>query len=120
MPTLTSPVGGGRRTLIAFLALACAPPPPQVDLDPARHVVRINQVGYLPASPKVAVLCSLDSVRVSTFSVETEDGRRVLGPADATAAPGFGPCVSTHRLDFSALREEGRYRIVALGARSPV
>ena len=119
MPALTSSLRRGLAPL-AFLAFACAPPPPQVRLDPARHVIRINQVGYLPASPKVAVLCSLDSSRVSSFSVETEDGRRVLGPLNAIAAPGFGPCVSTHRLDFSSLRDEGRYYIVALGARSPV
>src|SRR5688572_32488106 len=56
-------------------------------LDPNRHVIRINQVGYLPALPKVAVLCSLDPARVSEFTVETTDGRRVLGPLAAAAAP---------------------------------
>src|SRR5688572_33037164 len=88
-------------------------------LDPNRHVIRINQVGYLPALPKVAVLCSLDPARVSEFTVETTDGRRVLGPLAAAAAPAFGPCASTHRLDFSTLREEGQYRVVAAGVRSP-
>ena len=109
----------GRALLILALA-ACAATPPATPLDPARHVIRINQIGYLPASPKLAVLCSLDSARVSSFSVETEDGRRVLGPVSPAAAPGFGPCVTTHRLDFSTLREEGRYHIVAAGVRSPV
>ena len=109
------------RVLLLLLALvACATTPPVTQLDPARHVIRINQVGYLPASPKVAVLCSLDSARVSTFSVETEGGRRVVGPVNATPAPGFGPCVTTHRLDFSTLRDEGRYHIVAAGVRSPL
>ena len=105
---------------ITLLIAACAPSPPAVGLDPNRHAIRVNQVGYLPASPKVAVLCSLDSAHVREFAVEREDGRRVLGPLAAAAAPAFGPCASTHRLDFSALREEGRYRLVAAGVRSPV
>ena len=31
--------------------------------------IRVNQVGYLPDAPKVAVVCSLDSARISTFVV---------------------------------------------------
>ncbi|MGQ0713394.1 MAG: glycoside hydrolase family 9 protein [Gemmatimonadaceae bacterium] len=108
-----------RASLLLLTVLACATPIPNSRIDPGRHVIRINQVGYLPASPKVAVLCSLDSARITTFAVETEEGRRVLGPAQATPAPAFGPCVTTHRLDFSELRAEGRYRIVAGSVRSP-
>jgi hypothetical protein len=94
--------------------------PAPTRLDPSRHAIRINQVGYLPSASKVAVVCSLDSVRVRDFTVEATDGRRVLGPLMAVAAPGFGPCVSTHRLDFSAIRTEGDYRLVAAGVRSPI
>ena len=82
--------------------------------------IRINQVGYLPDAPKVAVACSLDSVRIATFIVQDERGRTVLGPHRAVRANGFGPCIVTHRLDFSALRKPGRYRVVAGDARSPV
>lgn len=104
---------------IVLVTGACASARSELQLDPSRHAIRINQVGYLPANPKVAVLCSLDTVRVQQFTVETDDGRRVLGPALAAAAPGFGPCASTHRLDFSAVRAEGRYRVVAGGVKSP-
>jgi hypothetical protein len=82
--------------------------------------VRINQVGYLPDAPKVAVACSLDSARIATFTVLDERGRTVLGPRRAVRATGFGPCVVTHLLDFSAVKRPGRYRIVAGGAQSPV
>lgn len=82
--------------------------------------VRINQVGYLPDAPKVAVACSLDSVRIASFVVQDEKGRTVLGPRPAVRANGFGPCVVTHRLDFTTLRKAGRYRIVAGDAQSPV
>ena len=104
----------------AVLATACTRTQTVSRLDPSRHAIRINQLGYLPANPKVAVVCSLDTVRVRDFTVETSDGRRVLGPLPAVASPGFGPCASTHRLDFSAVRTEGDYRIVAGGVRSPL
>lgn len=104
----------------ALLAIACAQVRPDVGLDPARHVIRVNQVGYLPASPKVAVLCSLDTVEVRDFRVETNAGERVVGPLPAMKAPSFGPCVSTHRLDFSQVRADGRYRLVTGGVRSPL
>ncbi|HJU67564.1 MAG TPA: glycoside hydrolase family 9 protein [Gemmatimonadaceae bacterium] len=105
---------------LTLLVAACAQARPATALDPNRHAIRINQVGYLPAQSKVAVVCSLDTVRIRDFTVETSDGRRVLGPLPAVAAPGFGPCASTHRLDFSAVRAEGRYRLVAGGVRSPL
>jgi endoglucanase len=105
---------------LALLVFACVPTRVDVRVDPNRHAIRVNQVGYLPSNPKVAVLCSLDTARVRDFAVETEDGRRVLGPLAASTAAPFGPCVSTHRLDFSALRKEGRYRVVAAGVRSPL
>ncbi len=81
--------------------------------------IRVNQVGYLPGAPKVAIACSLDSARVDQFELRDERGRTVFGPHRAEPAPGFGPCVVTHRLDFSALRRPGRYRIVAGAFMSP-
>ncbi len=105
---------------VVLLAVACAQVRPEPGLDPARHVIRVNQIGYLPASPKVAVLCSLDRVEVREFTVETSAGQRLLGPLPAVGAPAFGPCASTHRLDFSDVRGEGEYRLVAAGVRSPV
>jgi hypothetical protein len=89
---------------LALLALAAAD---------SSSFVRINQLGYLPDAPKVAVVCSLDSARVTTFTVEDERGRAVLGPLRALPAGAFGPCLTTHRLDFSALQRTGRYRVIA-------
>lgn len=63
--------------------------------------IRVNQVGYLPDAPKIAVICSLDSARFQTFTVRNERGRVVLGPKRAVASGGFGPCATTHRLDFT-------------------
>jgi hypothetical protein len=87
--------------------------------DTATSYIRINQVGYLPESRKVAVICSLQPRQFRQFSVVDERGRRVLGPERAQADRPFGPCLATHRLDFSRLRAEGTYRIVAEGVTSP-
>jgi endoglucanase len=87
-----------------------------------RVVVRVNQVGYLPDAPKVAVACALDfalrgqSVR---FSVRDTNGRVVVPERLARPSGGFGPCRETWRFDFSALRASGRYVVVTGGAESP-
>ncbi|MFL5576321.1 MAG: glycoside hydrolase family 9 protein [Gemmatimonadaceae bacterium] len=106
-------------SLVAALAASVA-------IDPAdsTRFIRVNQVGYLPDAPKVAVLCALDSadagLRGATFVVrDAATGRVVLGPRRATSGGGFGPCAATLRLDFSAVRAPGRYVVETGGARSP-
>ncbi|MGI8617508.1 MAG: glycoside hydrolase family 9 protein [Gemmatimonadaceae bacterium] len=79
--------------------------------------IRTNQVGYLPDSPKIAVICSLDSASFSTFEVLDARNRCVLCGA-AQPAGSFAACRSTFRLDFSALRRKGTYRIIAGGIES--
>ena len=81
--------------------------------------IRVNQVGYLPDAPKVAVVCSLDSAAFDTFKVVDARGRTMLGPAPAVATGSFAACRSTFRLDFTKLRKEGIYTIVAGSVRSP-
>ncbi|HEX2601222.1 MAG TPA: glycoside hydrolase family 9 protein [Gemmatimonadaceae bacterium] len=80
--------------------------------------IRVNQLGYLPDAPKVAVLCSLTPVEVRDFTVEDAGGRRVLQRV-ATAAKPFGPCVANYRLDFSTLKTPGDYHISAASVTSP-
>ena len=75
-------------------------------------VIRVNQLGYLPDAPKVAVLCALENVDVRIFTVIRNDSTVVLR-RPALAAKPFGPCVVAYRLDFSEIRVEGSYRIVA-------
>ena len=85
-------------------------------------VIRVNQVGYLPDAPKVAVACGLDSARVTrvtpTFVVRDARGRTVYGPRKVVSSGAFGPCKRTWRLDFSELRKPGRYRLAAFGVNS--
>ena len=81
--------------------------------------IRVNYVGYLPDAPKVAVACALSDVAVSEFTVVDTRGKRVFGPARAVDGGAFGPCVRAYRLDFSRLRAEGNYVVVANGVASP-
>jgi hypothetical protein len=75
--------------------------------------IRVNQVGYLPDAPKVAVLCSLDSTVAGNFRVLDDRGRVVFGPRKISSDGSFGPCRVTQRLDFSSIRKAGRYSILA-------
>ncbi|MEX2110290.1 MAG: glycoside hydrolase family 9 protein [Gemmatimonadaceae bacterium] len=81
-------------------------------------VIRVNQLGYLPDAPKVAVLCGLRPMEVRSFVVTGQDSSVVL-ESPVVAAKSFGPCVTAYRLDFSAIRTEGEYRITAGGVSSP-
>ena len=100
----------------AHAALAQVPTGPGTPDD----AIRINQVGYLPDAPKVAVVCALAPRAVRQFEVVTEAGKRVLGPKPAVESGKFGPCAQTYRLDFSTLREAGQYRIRAGTMISPI
>jgi hypothetical protein len=80
----------------------------------AEAAIRVNQLGYLPAGPKVAVFCSTDDRTVGSFEVfDAGTGARVFGPAPAEAGGTFGPCRTTYRLDFGRLAREGSYRVRA-------
>ena len=85
--------------------------------DPA--AIRINQLGYLPDAPKVAVVCALGELALETFTVLNAAGAVAYGPAEVRRAPAFGPCATGYRLDFSALETEGSYVVAAGPLRSP-
>lgn len=97
-------------TLIFFLQTAASPP---------IAAIRINQLGYLPDAPKVAVFCSLDQVELTGFVVTDAAGRTILQAPPIPAKP-FGPCVSNYQLDFSSVTKGGEYRILAAGRVSPL
>src|SRR5215218_729654 len=86
-----------------------------------RLVVRVNQVGYLPDAPKVAVACALDANprRWLSFTVVDDGGRVVQKVRTVRSSGSFGPCAETYRLDFTSVRAPGRYVIDAGDAKSP-
>jgi endoglucanase len=74
--------------------------------------IRVNNVGYLPDDPKIAVLSS--DVPVSgKFSVG--DFSADIGPDQGA----WGPFAHNYRLDFTAVRGPGRYRIKCGQIQSP-
>lgn len=74
--------------------------------------IRVNQIGYLPDDPKVAVLSS-DEPLSGRFSVGEFGGE--IG-ADQGA---WGPFAHNYRLDFSRLKADGRYEVACGNVRSP-
>src|SRR5688500_14559749 len=78
--------------------------------------IRVNQVGYLPDAPKVAVVCSLQPVEIATFTVRSTDGRIVIRSRRARNEGALGPCAVPPRLDFTSLPSPGNYVIPAGGA----
>lgn len=74
--------------------------------------LRVNQVGYLPDDPKIAILSSATPLR-GEFSVG--DFRADIG-LDLGA---WGPFAHNYRLDFSGVRGPGRYRVQFGDVRSP-
>ncbi len=102
--------------LLAAIFFAALP----IDAQPTQRTwIRINQLGYIPTGPKIAVACSLEPVSITTFTIQDSEGRQVGGRRQATPSGSFAACVSTHRLDFSGLSKPGRYTIIAGGAASP-
>lgn len=100
---------------LALLQLAAVP----VTAD-STLFIRVNQVGYQPDAPKVAVACALDSAPLKTFVVRDRNGHIVFGPRRVQPSGSFAPCVATYRLDFTALRKAENYTVVVASTVSPV
>jgi hypothetical protein len=99
-----------KRAWWATLALLVAAAVPAASANGAW--IRVNQVGYLPDDPKIAVLSSERSLAGSFRVGELE--------ADIGVDQGpWGPFAHHYRLDFSALRKPGRYAITFQGVTSP-
>ncbi|HEX2693371.1 MAG TPA: cellulase N-terminal Ig-like domain-containing protein, partial [Gemmatimonadaceae bacterium] len=100
-------------SFLALLQVAIVKP------DSPTAFVRVNQLGYLPAAPKVAVFCALDQRDLSEFVV-TDNSAKVLLRARPTLTKSFGPCATTYRLDFSRVTAPGQYHVSAGGVTSPL
>ena len=87
-------------------------------VSPPSAVIRINQLGYLPDAPKVAVFCSLAPLELRDFVVTDSHGKDVLHRPAMTAKP-FGPCAVNYRLDFSSIRTPGEYHVAVGSVVSP-
>ena len=91
----------------------------QLAVSTAPAVIRVNQLGYLPDAPKVAVYCDRELTEVLSFTVTDAAGDTVLDRRPMPGGP-FGPCAATLRLDFSSIKQPGEYRIHAGPITSPL
>lgn len=83
--------------------------------------IRINNLGYLPGSIKVAVLGAKGSMDVESFALVDARTQRTVHTSKAVVSKGaYGPFASSYRLDFSDFDTEGTYYIQANGIKSPV
>ena len=82
--------------------------------------IRINQLGYLPQSIKVAVFMSEADTDVKEYAlVDAFTGKTVRTFTSPKATGKLGGMNSTYRLDFSSFQEPGTYYLKAGKAVSP-
>ncbi|MGH7475403.1 MAG: glycoside hydrolase family 9 protein [Longimicrobiales bacterium] len=80
--------------------------------------IRVNQLGYLPDAPKIAVVCALRPLAAAPQLVLRDImGRELLRPR-VTEHGDLAGCRATYRVDFSAARA-GDYHLVGAAATSP-
>ncbi|MGE5419579.1 MAG: glycoside hydrolase family 9 protein, partial [Chloroflexota bacterium] len=83
--------------------------------------IRINQLGYRPASVKVAVFISTEKSFLKEFDlVEANSGKVVKTFANPQPAEKLDQFISCYRLPFTEFTDTGSYKIVAGSAVSPV
>ncbi|WP_276496320.1 glycoside hydrolase family 9 protein [Pontibacter litorisediminis] len=105
-----------KKLLLLLLVLACSP-----TLLAQTAWVRINQLGYLPESRKVAVWASKEEgKRVKKFRLRDARTHKVVYRSKQLENHGaYAAFGSTTRLDFSGFSQEGSYYIEAGAAKSP-
>lgn len=103
-----------RNNLLSLLIIFCA-------LSAhADEWIRINQLGYLPKSIKVAVFMSEESTDIRDFQIFNAQTDQLVYTVTAVKSTGnWGNMKSTYRLDFSEMEQPGIYYLKAGNAKSP-
>jgi endoglucanase len=83
--------------------------------------IRINQLGYLPSSSKVAIWCSKDNELIKSWELIDAATKKIVASGSAGNAFGeYGPFKQTYRLNFSKYTVPGKYYLKAGDAQSPI
>ncbi len=86
----------------------------------AQSWIRINQVGYLQQSNKVAVLCSKENISPKNFEVcDALTDETIYTSTKIITYGEFSPFKNTFRLDFSEFKTKGSYYLKCDDVRSP-
>ncbi|MDQ3278751.1 MAG: glycoside hydrolase family 9 protein, partial [Bacteroidota bacterium] len=82
--------------------------------------IRINQLGYKPAGVKVAVWGAKETTLLQTFQLlDDRTGKPVFEGRAGKTFGAYGPFAQTYRLNFTAFKSRGKFRLRAGGAESP-
>jgi|SRR6185503_12426492 len=82
--------------------------------------IRVNQLGYTPRGAKVAVLASKQQIGFNDFELIDAKGRVVFRRSIGINLGKYGPFINCYRLNFSAYRVPGSYRVKAGEFESPL
>jgi hypothetical protein len=89
--------------------------------DASQAWIRINQLGYKPGGIKVAVWGAKQDVPLQSFQlIDERTGKTVYEGRAGNAFGAYGPFAQTYRLNFSAFKGEGKFKLRAGGVESPV
>ena len=102
-----------RKTITILMSLALS-----LSAIAQEQWVRINQLGYLPKSTKVAVLVSKTDADVTTFEIADAFTGKTVYTGQAKATGEYGKLKGTWRLNFSDFCQEGTFVIKAGDAQS--
>jgi hypothetical protein len=112
-----------RTAFVVLLGMAAAVPVrPREGVrshSPAVHV-RVNQVGYRPADPKVGLVLTSDDLGGKAFEVRATPGEALAFSGKVGRSRGrHGAFAHVYELDFSALATNGSYFVRVGNADSP-
>ena len=83
--------------------------------------IRINQLGYPTQAVKVAVWCSKNKEKITSFQlIDSATGKMVFTGKPGKAFGAYGPFAETYRLNFSAFKKKGTYYLKSGNTRSPI
>lgn len=104
-------------TVLLFLSCAKNHTPEKLGIS----VIRVNQLGYLPKSIKVAVFGAKTTTSVNSFSLHNaETDKKVYTSTTPDSKGSYGPFKTSYRLNFSDYNTPGTYYLKANGIKSPV
>ncbi len=87
---------------------------------PQQRWIRVNQIGYLPKSVKVAVMLTKDDYEAVSFQVcNAKTNQIVFSSSEIKGFGKFAAFEKGYRLDFSAFEEEGEYYVKVERDKSP-
>ena len=82
--------------------------------------IRINELGYLPNSIKVAVWCSKEEMQIKKWNLVDASSKKFVFSGTAGKPFGeYGPFKQTYRLNFTAFQKPGRYYLQVGNTKSP-